>query len=82
MKKFLKCVLAVTLVAVMTIGAAPLSAFLGVDFSEINLFSLKANAETSGYYTYTVEGGKAKLYTLVMLSAVTLLSPQLSADIL
>ena len=75
MKKTMKRVFAMMLVVVMTIGAAPLSGFVGLDLPEFggikkltdsvseffDGFSPKAEAATSGYYTYTVSGGNATI---------------------
>ncbi len=62
MKKTVKRILAMMLVVVMTIGAAPLSGFVGLKLPDLSiLFAQKAEAATSGYYTYTVSGGNATI---------------------
>ena len=48
MKKTIKKVISVLLVAVMIFGSAPLAGFVGFELPEINLFSTKASAATSG----------------------------------
>lgn len=48
MKNALKKAISVLLVAVMVFGAAPLAGFVGIELPEINLFSTKAEAATSG----------------------------------
>ncbi len=48
MKNALKKAISVLLIAVMVFGAAPLAGFLGLELPELNLFSTKAEATTSG----------------------------------
>ena len=48
MKNALKKAISVLLVAFMVFGSAPLAGFLGLELPELNLFSTKAEATTSG----------------------------------
>ncbi len=60
MKNTTKKLLSLFLVMTMTLGIAPLSGFVGLEFPEIN-FGIKAEAEelTEGIYIYTVKDGEA-----------------------
>ena len=59
----IKRILACVMVIVMTVTAVPLSGFVGIKLPKWSeIFASKASAATeykSGYYTYTVSGGKA-----------------------
>ena len=66
MKNTLKRVLALLLTIVMTVGIAPLSGVVGLELPKFGLpewfdFSMKAEAETQGIYTYTVSNGKTTI---------------------
>jgi len=61
MKKALKSSLALLLTALLLFGAAPMAGLAGIDLKWPNLFTVKANAETEGIYTYTVSYGGATI---------------------
>lgn len=65
MEKFFKRTLSVFLVAVMVLGAAPLSGLVGLDLPNLKeLFSTKAEATTEyteGYYTYVVINNEVRI---------------------
>ena len=62
MQKNLKRMLACVLVVVMTLTAAPLSGFVGLELPEKSeLFVTRAGAISEGYLTYTVSNGEATI---------------------
>jgi len=61
MKKGIKNALSILLVLVLLFGAAPLGGLAGLDFELSSLISIKASAESSGIYTYSVTDGQATI---------------------
>lgn len=61
MKRLFKKSLALLLALTMVFGAAPLAGLVGLELPELNIFSTKAEASTSGDYTYTVSNGEATI---------------------
>lgn len=57
MRKIFRKVVSILLVAVMVFGSATLAGFVDLELLELNLFSTKAEAATSGYYSYTITSG-------------------------
>lgn len=55
----MKKVISVLLVAVMMLATAPLAGFIGLELPDI--FEVKAEAATDGYYSYSVSDGEATI---------------------
>ena len=58
-KNIFKSALSLTLALIMVLGVAPLSELVGADWA--GLFAPKAEAATSGIYTYEIANGKATI---------------------
>ena len=62
MRKILKCTLAILLAVVITVGAVPLASFVEIELPNIaDIFVVKVQAATSGYYTYSVSYNEARI---------------------
>ena len=83
MKKFFKHTLAVFLAAVMVFGAAPLSGFVGIELPDIaDIIAVKVQAETSGYYSYSISGGYYSYSISDRGAIIRDVDPSISGDII